>query len=272
MKTPLKCFHLKCVHRNSSTNCVHHLILEYFERKVNSKASKLVGECKASHNATASSFDFCISEGRNYKCDYVQALGNELASIEMRKSISISKPSSLLLNGSSIAWPESTYIYAEHSLSTVISKYKLTVAHLSLIQIKSRWGKSRLRVQLQTQTADTIPLANVPLDGALFEQQSLKEGPANASSVKIAQMRLTVPVKVAATEHTPQANNALLVSMEANFAVYLMAKWHPSKALSEGTLRIQISLKSTGEFAYSGLVSAPWTRAHRYAYVFSDTN
>lgn len=114
-------------------------------------------------------------------------------------------------------------------------------------------------MQLQTQTADTIALANVPLDGSLF-----KQAPANASSVKIAQMKLTVPVKVAATEHTPQANNALLVSMEANFAVYLLAKWCPNEALSEGTLRIQISLKSTGELAYSGLVSAPWTRAHRY--------
>lgn len=245
---------------------MHHLILKYFERKVNSKAGKLVEEFKASHNATASSFDFCITEGSNYKCDYVQVLGNELASLEMRKSITISKASSHLLNGSSIASPQSTYIYAEHSLSTVISKYQLTVAHLSLIQIKSRWGRSRLRVQLQTQTADTIALANVPLDDSLFEQA------ANASAVKIAQMKLTVPVKVAATEHTPQANNALLVSMEANFAVYLMAKWHPSKALSEGTLRIQISLKSTGEFAYSGLVSAPCTRAHRYPYVPSDTN
>ncbi len=237
---------------------MHHLILEYFKRKVNSKASKLVGEFKASHNVTASSFDFCITEASNYKCDYVQVLGNELASVEMRKSISISKPStSLWLNGSSSARPQSTYIYAEHSLSTVISKYKLTVAHLSLIQIKSSEGKSRLRVQLQTPTGDTIPLANVPLDGSDLHHHQQQQQPTNASAVKIAQMKLTVPVKVAASEHSPQANNALLVSMEAYFAVYLQSHWQQADSeLSEGTLRIQISLKSTGEFAYSGLVSA----------------
>lgn len=230
--------------RNSSNNCVHHLIVQYFKRKENSIARKLVAEFEQSQNFNASSFDFCIREHSNYQCDYVQTLGNELASVEMRKSISISKPQ-LGSEGKKLEWRNWTYSHTRHSLSALIYKYKLTVAHLSLIQSREAGGQTRLRVQLHTHLGTSIPLVNQALDQHLAVEGKV---------VRLVERAVAIPVKVACTQHSVQAENALLLHMNAFLAVYLQSE-QTDLNRTVPVLQIQISLQHSGELLYSGLVS-----------------
>ncbi|KAJ6217518.1 hypothetical protein RDWZM_008675 [Blomia tropicalis] len=265
--------------RKPSTNCVFHLIIEYYRRKVNVKARKLVHEfAESSQNYNASSFDFCIAERSSYQCDYVQTLetSTSTASVEMKKSISIAN--TILDQDMKMNQNETSYIHTRHTLSTMIYRYKLTIAHLSVIQIRRTNGKIELRAELlQIDQGISIPLGRMQLDRD--QVQGNEQMSTMTTLSKIVQIKLTIPVKVANSRHMMQSDNALLIQMNAAITISLVRdRWNHSdqsanhepnqtgdnvnESKNEITnnlpisLQVHISLHHTGEFIYSGLVSS----------------
>ena len=146
-------------------------------------------------------------------------------------------------------WRHYTYSYTQHSLSALVYKYKLTVAHLSLIQMRqASSGRIRLKVQLQTNHGVNIPLASIEMEKDLQESQK---------AMPIAQSTLAIPVKVACTGQSVQTDNALLLHMTARFWVSLhfeKIEYDLNKTMMP-ILQIRITLQHSGELLYSGLVS-----------------
>ncbi|KAH9493435.1 hypothetical protein DERF_014182 [Dermatophagoides farinae] len=124
--------------RNSSNNCVHHLIVEYFQRKTNKKSHQYIREYESKQNYDSASFDFCISESNDVKCDYVQKIGNDMIDMIVKKSISTPKPLSANQSLSIIYTKYSIDINLSSSSSSsspsTSSNTRLTLGHLNVYQ------------------------------------------------------------------------------------------------------------------------------------------
>uniref|UniRef100_A0A6P6Y7H6 Uncharacterized protein LOC113795267 n=1 Tax=Dermatophagoides pteronyssinus TaxID=6956 RepID=A0A6P6Y7H6_DERPT len=144
--------------RNSSNNCVHHLIIEYFRRKSNKKSKNYLNEYEIRQNYNSLSFDFCLSEILNVKCDYVQKIGNDIINMIIKKSILLPKLQlSSIINQSSIIDDDENYVN-NHQLRMEFDSYNgqtLSLGYWNISSIKSSFAVDNDKEKSLNKTTTT---------------------------------------------------------------------------------------------------------------------
>lgn len=132
---------------------MHHLIINYFKRKINHQAGQIVQDYEKKQNFNASSYDFCVKNGHNYKCDYVQWHGTSVASVTVRKSIN-------LLNKVHET-SGSKQIYTKYSVEMNMFDLRVSPCHLIVTQsLDASSQLNKLDIKLVTHRGLIVPLAN----------------------------------------------------------------------------------------------------------------
>ena len=200
--------------RNSSNNCVHHLIIEYFRRKSNKKSKNYLNEYEIRQNYNSLSFDFCLSEILNVKCDYVQKIGNDIINMIIKKSILLPKLQlSSIINQSSIIYTKYSIDLNLSSSSTTTSlnhNKRLTLGHLNVYETfdnddnddKNYVNNHQLRMEFDSYNGQTLSLGywNISSIKSSFAVDNDKEKSLNktttttsATESDIIQIKLNIP-------------------------------------------------------------------------------
>ncbi|KAH9422398.1 hypothetical protein DERP_003074 [Dermatophagoides pteronyssinus] len=199
--------------RNSSNNCVHHLIIEYFRRKSNKKSKNYLNEYEIRQNYNSLSFDFCLSEILNVKCDYVQKIGNDIINMIIKKSILLPKLQlSSIINQSSIIYTKYSIdlnLSSSTTTTTSLSNHnkRLTLGHLNVYETfdndddddENYVNNHQLRMEFDSYNGQTLSLgywnissikSNLAVDNDK-EKSSLNKTSATESD--IIQIKLNIP-------------------------------------------------------------------------------
>lgn len=200
-----------------------------------------LNEFESKQNYNSASFDFCINESKQIKCDYVQKVGTDLVSMSIRKSILTPK---IFANGSTSTRRE--YFgqnhspmtsnkqppgsYTKYSIELTLLNNRITLGHLNVIQCTKQ---NRLHIEFDSYKGQTILLASLNVTEKLLtlansmDKIKIKDNNRNETSASsaasisvktlantgIAQIKLNIPELVIKIERYLHFDYSLLAQV-----------------------------------------------------------
>lgn len=251
---------------------MHHLILEYFKRKVNKKAHQHVADFESKQSTNSSSFDFCVNEVFQFKCDFMQWIGTDMASVTVRKSVVVLVAPKQLPHDHTSADDDpankGTTLYSKYSIGLSVLKYKLTVGHLNVIQFSSDSEmKSYLHVEYDSYRGQTVPVGRFEVSHTASDgDDSIGGGDGGDRQTgddaelanKVAHIKLSLPDVVMWTKKSWHSDHSLVIHVNALLHVQLAHSGpvcHECPHHNMSMLDITADVQTTAEIVTSSLVS-----------------